>query len=89
MNHRRTELEIAVTILSAIREWEDSPDGEPRKTRLQARAYLNWNALSRHLEGLRARELLIRDGLRLTERGRRFLQMYRGELQSFLENYGF
>ena len=86
---RRTEVEVAYAILSAIREEEQRMDGQPRKTRLQARVYLNWYTLNRHIDKLRAKGLVSREGLHLTQRGLQFISHYRSNLRPWLEEYGY
>jgi len=86
---RRTQLEIDYELLLAVRDEVSLTNNQPKRTRLQARAYLNWKALNRHLERLRSRELLSNEGLSLTEKGRRFVNIYSDELKSILQDFGF
>jgi len=88
-NHRRNEIQIAVAVLSAIEEESRVRQGEARKTRLQASAYLNWRTLNCWLQRLQELDLIAPGGLRITDRGVRFLQAYRQQLQPILEGFGF
>lgn len=89
MGRRRSEIQIAVQLLQAIRDQERQSNGTPRKTRIQARTYLSWNGMNRYLERLRQKELVAREYLALTERGQEFLRAYQKGVQDFLERYGF
>ena len=78
---------MAAEILAVLSE-EEMERREPRITRLQARVYLNWHVLQRYLDDLALRELIERDGLRLTEKGRTFLDFCR-DVRSTLGRFGF
>jgi len=88
-NPRRTDLELAVAILTAIIEEGRVLGGPPPRTRVQARVYLNWVAFHRHLERLRDQGLIDPEELRPTDRGYGFLRVFQNEIRSVLERYGF
>src|SRR5438128_12353579 len=88
-HHRRNAIEIAATILSAIREEEMRSPGGARISRIQARSYVSWKDLNRYLDALETKGLLVKEGLSLTERGRRFLCMYEDEVKGLLKDFGF
>src|SRR5439155_3589114 len=73
-------------ILQAIQAEELSMPGHLRKTRVQSRVYLNWNALNRYLGELEAKGL-VSDSLRLTREGTQLLQAYHARLRPILEKY--
>ncbi len=76
-------------ILAAIVEEEDCNRGAARISRLQARVYLNWGALAKHLAELQRKQHVMNGDLRVTERGRRFLEIYRTNIAELLQTYGF
>jgi len=86
---RRSEFEIAIQILAAIQEEQVLPNYEMRLTRLQARVYLSWNALKKHLVKLESKGLVSNKGRHLTDDGIELLQAYRRELQPVLRKYGY
>lgn len=86
---RRSVVEVDYAILAAIRDEEQAPAGQPLKTRLQARVYLNWNTLNRHIARLRDKGLVSKEALHLTQRGLQFIQAYRSSLRPVLEEYGY
>ncbi len=86
---RRSEIEVAVAIMSAVLEEEENNPEKPRKTRIQARSYVNWKAFKRYLEQLEMRGLVVQTGPRLTERGHKFLDEYNADVKQLLQGYGF
>lgn len=89
MPGRRSELEIAVAILRAIKEEASDAGNEARSSRVQARVYLSWNVFNRHISKLRGRGLIGGSSLILTDPGKRLLRRYGMEVRSFLEDFGF
>lgn len=87
--NRRPGIEIDFEILKALRDEERSVAGEPRLTRLQARAYVSWGALQAHLTDLRERGLIDADQLRVTQLGNEFVRFYASELRTALQRFGF
>lgn len=67
-------MEIYSDILSAIKL--ELTNGEAKPTRVQTLSNLAYDKLSRYLEELEQRKMIIQDPLQITERGNDFLQDY-------------
>jgi len=78
-------MEIYNDILSAIRA--ESTDGEPRPTRIQAKSNLAYDKMMRYLGELEGREMIAQNPLKITGRGRDFLEDY-GRIKGFLKEMG-
>jgi predicted transcriptional regulator len=71
---KRNKMEIYNDILSAINL--ELTNGEAKPTRVQTLSNLAYDKLVRYLNELEGREMITQDPLRITEKGRDFLQDY-------------
>ena len=78
-------MEIYFDILRAIRL--ELYHGEARPTRVQSKSNLAYDKLTRYLGELESRQMITRDPLTITQRGRDFLQDY-DRIKGFLEEMG-
>ena len=78
-------MEIYNDILNAIKQ--ELYFGEARPTRVQSKSNLAYDKLTRYLGELESREMITREPLTLTQRGRDFLQDY-DRIKGFLEEMG-
>ena len=67
-------MEIYNDILSAIEQ--ELTNGEAKPTRVQSLSNLAYDKLARYLDELEGRKMIMQDPLRITEKGRDFLQDY-------------
>jgi len=79
-------MEIYNDILTAIK-LELVDDGEARPTRIQSKSNLAYDKLTRYLGELESRQMITKDPLGLTSRGREFLQDY-DRIKGFLDAMG-
>ncbi len=82
---KRNKMEIYNDILNAIKL--ELADGEARPTRIQSKSNLAYDKLTRYLRELESREMITRNPLGITERGRDFLQDY-DRIKDFLQEMG-
>jgi predicted transcriptional regulator len=71
---RRNKLEIYTAILSAINH--ELPDGEVKPTRVQFLSNMSYDKVTNYLNELVAKELITKEPITLTDRGKEFLQDY-------------
>lgn len=71
---KRNKMEIYNDILSAISL--ELANGEAKPTRVQALSNLAYDKLVRYLDELECKKMITQDPLRMTEKGRDFLQDY-------------
>ena len=67
-------MEIYNDILSAIKA--ELTSGEAKPTRIQTLSNLAYDKLARYLDELEGKEMIAQNPLRMTEKGRDFLQDY-------------
>jgi predicted transcriptional regulator len=67
-------MEIYNDILSAIKA--ELTSGEAKPTRVQTLSNLAYDKLARYLDELEGKEMIAQNPLRMTEKGRDFLQDY-------------
>ena len=82
---KRNKMEIYNDILSAIKQ--ELYYGEARPTRVQLKSNLAYDKLTRYLGELESREMITREPLSITQRGRDFLQDY-DRIKGFIEAMG-
>jgi predicted transcriptional regulator len=78
-------MEIYNDILNAIKV--ELISGEARPTRIQATSNLAYDKLTRYLVELEGRNMISRNPLAITDRGRDFLQDY-NRIKDFLQEMG-
>jgi predicted transcriptional regulator len=78
-------MEIYNDVLSAIQL--ELVEGEARPTRIQSKSNLAYDKLTRYLGELESRQMITKDPLGLTSRGREFLQDY-DRIKGFLDTMG-
>lgn len=71
---KRNKMEIYNDILSAIKV--ELTNGEARPTRVQTLSNLAYDKLVRYLDELEAKNMILQNPLRITEKGQDFLQDY-------------
>jgi len=71
---KRNKMEIYNDILSAINL--ELANGEAKPTRVQSLSNLAYDKLVRYLDELESKKMITQDPLRMTEKGRDFLQDY-------------
>ena len=77
---QRSKLEIYYDILSAIEK--DTEGGEAKKTRVQQLCNMSYDKMSKHLIELKRKNLIQNPILKITKKGKKFLQDY-----SKIENF--
>jgi predicted transcriptional regulator len=82
---KRNKMEIYNDILNAIKV--ELISGEARPTRIQATSNLAYDKLTRYLVELEGRNMISRNPLAITDRGRDFLQDY-NRIKDFLQEMG-
>jgi predicted transcriptional regulator len=78
-------MEIYNDILSAINV--ELTNGEAKPTRVQVLSNLAYDKLARYLDELEGRQMIVKNPLKITEKGRDFLQDY-GRIQNFVVEMG-
>ena len=78
-------MEIYSDILNAITK--ALADGEAKPTRVQALSNLAYDKLARYLDELEGRKMISLDPIRITEKGREFLQDY-DRIRDFVAEMG-
>lgn len=82
---KRNKMEIYNDILSAIEQ--ESYSGEAIPTHVQSKSNLAYDKLTRYLGELEGKEMITREPLAITRRGRDFLEDY-DRIKAFLEEMG-
>ena len=82
MRKPRNKIQIYYDILSAI-NLESTNGVGPKPTRVQTRSNLSYDKLVMYLNELQSKEMILQKPLRITDKGRDFLQEYdRGQNES-------
>lgn len=71
---RRGKLEIYFSILKSIRE--ENYDGDAKPTRVQFMSNLSYDNLIRYLNDLEGKGMVSKEPLKITEKGKTFLNEY-------------
>jgi predicted transcriptional regulator len=82
---KRSKMEIYSDVLNAIAR--ELADGEAKPTRVQALSNLAYDKLARYLDELEGRKMISLDPIRITEKGREFLQDY-DRIRDFVAEMG-
>ena len=82
---KRNKMEIYNDILSALRQ--ELNYGEARPTRIQSKSNLAYDRLTRYFSELETQEMITKDPLTITQKGRDFLQDY-DRIKEFLAEMG-
>ena len=73
--HKRNKFQIYYDVLSGI-NLETNNGGGAKPTRVQVHSNLAYDKLARYLKELEMNEMILQNPLRITEKGREFLQDY-------------
>jgi predicted transcriptional regulator len=73
--HKRNKFQIYYDVLSGI-NLETNNGGGVKPTRVQVHSNLAYDKLARYLKELETNEMILQNPLRITEKGRQFLQDY-------------
>ena len=82
---KRNKMEIYNDILSALRQ--ELNYGEARPTRIQSKSNLAYDRLTRYFSELETQEMITKEPLTITQKGRDFLQDY-DRIKEFLAEMG-